>query len=134
MDAEGLSTRIVAEVEWFRKRFARQLENLGPVGGSTIDMATAENWLVRQDLIDPIRRVALSFKPADLSYTSGLGGSKTTLQAAAKFFNHFFEPARPIKPLEIVAGPGASSLLDTLVYCICDEGDAILVEAPYWGT
>lgn len=128
-----LSSRIGPEINWFRKRFARQLAGGANNGIVPIDMATAENWLIREDLLGPIQDAAAAVGQKDLSYGGGLGGSSDLLKAAAGFYNHFFSPASIIQPEHIVIGPGASGLLDTLLYCVCDEGDAVLVEAPYWG-
>lgn len=129
-----LSARIGPEIDWFRKRFARQLGGGGAGDGIVpIDMATAENWLIREDLLGLIQEAASAVDQKDLSYGGGLGGSSSLLKAAAGFYNHFFSPANLIQPEHIVTGPGASGLLDTLLYCICDAGDAVLVEAPYWG-
>lgn len=134
MASQTLSSRIVPEIDWFRKRFARQLNNISPHHGiAPIDMATAENWLIRNDLLGPIAQAASAIELKHLSYASGLGGSQGVRDAACYFFNSFFEPFKPVEPDHVVIGPGASSLLDTILYGICDAGDAILVEAPYWG-
>ena len=67
-----------------------------------------------------------------LSYPEGFGGDPELLSALAAFFNTYFSPTSPVRTDHIVATPGATSCLDALLHSICDEGDSVLVPAPFW--
>ncbi|KAL4789269.1 pyridoxal phosphate-dependent transferase [Aspergillus venezuelensis] len=55
-----------------------------------------------------------------------LAGSDNVLEAAAGFFNRFFEPANPILKDQVVAANGVTSLNNMTVWALCDGGDGIL--------
>lgn len=133
MPPPALSARIQADVDWFNGKFMRHVNKEQAKGPPPIDMGTAENWLIRNEVVSIIKDATSEFPPRLLSYSQGLGGAKDLLEAAAGFFNKFFKPLAPVKPEQIVTGAGASALLDTLLYCICEKGDGLLVEAPFWG-
>ncbi|KGO40682.1 Pyridoxal phosphate-dependent transferase, major region, subdomain 2 [Penicillium expansum] len=97
-------------------------------------MMTAENWLARFELIDAFKRhIENNLSPYHLSYADGLGGDVELLQAAAEFFNRYFHPHTPVKSQHIVTGAGCSSLLEAVLYDVCEPGDGVLIETPFWG-
>ncbi|KAH6603987.1 hypothetical protein Trco_007433 [Trichoderma cornu-damae] len=96
-------------------------------------MATAENWLIRPEILSLLKTNLLkSLHEEHLSYASGLGGTPTLLEAISAFLNSFFSPKITVCPEHIVTGAGCSAVLDTLIHDICDEGDGLLVAAPMW--
>ncbi|KAF5581612.1 1-aminocyclopropane-1-carboxylate synthase 1 [Fusarium pseudocircinatum] len=98
-----------------------------------IDLATAENWLIRPELQRLYKEAIQRHLTEDhLSYAQGFGGDASLLASAADFFNTYFKPLSPVLSEHIVATPGATSCLDSLLFSICDEGDIVLVPAPYW--
>lgn len=129
-----LSDRARENNAWFLKQFARQLNRQGSKSKSRIDLATAENCLIRPNILEILRNNCWNCLGSnDLSYASGLGGPPKLLAALAKFYNCFFSPNVPVEPEHLVVGSGCSSILDTLINDICDYGDGLLVEAPMWG-
>jgi len=62
-----------------------------------------------------------------------MGGTAPVLSAFADFFNRFFNPRICIRPEHVITFAGASICLDAILYAICDEGDSILLPAPFWG-
>lgn len=129
-----LSLRAREGNAWFLEQFKRPLQRQGSSSPSNIDLATAENWLIRPEILKLLKqncRAGLTEK--HLSYAGGLGGTRELLQAISGFLNHFFSPKIAVLPDHIVAGAGCSSVLDTLLNDICDEGDGMLVTAPMWG-
>lgn len=74
----------------------------------------------------------LIFEIKTLSYAQGFGGDPALLQALAGFFNKYFNPNNPVLPKHIVVTPGATSCLDALLTSVCDDGDGVLVPAPFW--
>ncbi|KAF7596690.1 hypothetical protein BBP40_000613 [Aspergillus hancockii] len=130
-----LSRRAQENMTWFKSNFGRQIGNASPNAPKAIDMTIAENWLVREEIIQSAKlAVEADFSDEHLSYSSGLGGDKDVLEATAGFFNRFFEPRVPVRLEHVVTGAGCSSILDSLLYSICEENDGVLIEAPFWGS
>ncbi|KAF4231159.1 hypothetical protein CNMCM6805_000248 [Aspergillus fumigatiaffinis] len=71
-------------------------------------------------------------KQQDLSYSQELGGPPGLLNVSASFFNRFFSPQVAVLPEHIVTSTGCASILETLVFSICDSGDGLLLETPMW--
>lgn len=129
-----LSRRATEKNAWFLEQFKRPLARQGSKDASNIDMATAENWLLRPEVLSMLKRNCVAgLREEHLSYASGLGGTSELLESLSRFFNHFFSPSVPVRPEHIVTGTGCSAVLDTLINDICDEGDGLLVTAPMWG-
>lgn len=129
-----LSRRAQEKNEWFLERFKRPLKRQGTKDKSNIDLATAENWLIRPEVISCLKRnLQADFEKNNLSYAPGLGGTPELLSAVSTFFNKFFSPIIPVEPEHVVTSAGCSAVLDTLINDICDDGDGLLVAAPYWG-
>jgi gliotoxin/aspirochlorine biosynthesis aminotransferase len=98
-----------------------------------IDLASAENWLIRSELIDICKHsINEKLVPLDFSYPRAFAGFPDVLEAFASFFNAYFNPKIQVETSHIVTAPGAAHCLDALFYNICDPGDSILVAAPYW--
>jgi aspartate/methionine/tyrosine aminotransferase len=103
--------------------------------GTKIDLASAENWLLRDELLDICKDAITSDLSAqDFSYPRSFSGFPGVLTAFAGFLNEYFNPAVPVDISHISTAPGAASCLDALLFNICDPGDGILVPGPYWGT
>ncbi|KAF2128308.1 PLP-dependent transferase [Dothidotthia symphoricarpi CBS 119687] len=98
-----------------------------------IDLATAENWLLRPEILDICKEaVQSSLTLAHLSYPAGFGGDPKLQATLATFFNKYFNPVSEVRTQDIAVTPGASNCLDSLLFSICEVGDSILVVAPYW--
>ncbi|GIJ83165.1 hypothetical protein Asppvi_001684 [Aspergillus pseudoviridinutans] len=98
-----------------------------------LEMDKAENWLVRPDVLPIIKdAVSSNLKYQHLSYSQELGGPPELLHISASFFNRFFSPQVAVLPEHIVTGTGCASILESLIFSICDAGDALLLEAPMW--
>lgn len=102
-------------------------------GGVQINLSTAENWLLRPELVPKFRSyIADNLTAQDLSYSTNLGGDPYLLQGLANYFNTNFDPAVPVRPEHIVTAPGASHLLESTFFHICDQGDGVMICTPYW--
>ncbi|UZP43524.1 hypothetical protein NXS19_011336 [Fusarium pseudograminearum] len=64
-----------------------------------------------------------------LSY-GPLTGSSDLLEAAAGYFNRFFNPSEPIRPEQILAANGVTSLMDMVAWTLCDPGQGVLYLTP----
>ena len=129
----GLSARGWANVGEIMPKISAAVKERVLQDNPSIDLASAENWLIRQELLD-ICKDAISSKlcAQDLSYPRAFAGFPEVLEAFASFFNSYFHPHLPVEVAHLATAPGAASCLDTLFYNICDPGDGILVPAPYW--
>lgn len=129
-----LSSRARKENAWFLEQFRRPLSRQASKSSSNLDLATAENWLIRPEILPLLKQNAQSLLTAEhLSYSGGLGGTPELLGALSAFFNHFFSPKVPVRPEHVVTGPGCSAILDTWIHDICDDGDGLLLASPMWG-
>jgi aspartate/methionine/tyrosine aminotransferase len=129
-----LSRRARENNAWFLEQFKRPLQRQGSNSQSNIDLATAENWLIRPELLKLLKRnCKANLTEQHLSYAAGLGGTKDLLEAVSGFVNHFFAPIVAVLPEHVVTGAGCSSVLDTLLNDLCDDGDGVLVLSPMWG-
>jgi aspartate/methionine/tyrosine aminotransferase len=124
-----LSGRMKRSLPWLSDHASAEPNH--PKGVLEMDMA--ENWLVRPDVL-PIMKdaVSLNIKQQDLSYSQELGGPPGLLNVSASFFNRFFSPQVAVLPEHIVTSTGCASILETLVFSICDSGDGLLLETPMW--
>ncbi|KAK7928161.1 PLP-dependent transferase [Apiospora marii] len=125
-----ISTRVKKSVEWHTNDSPASPPN--PTG--FIGMDNAENWLIRPEAL-PVMRKAMQrdFDADDLSYSRNIPGEVELLEATAAFFNKFFAPRVPVAADHVVTQGGAMEILDCLVYSVCDEGEALLIDAPFWG-
>ncbi|KAJ5389309.1 putative inactive 1-aminocyclopropane-1-carboxylate synthase-like protein 2 [Penicillium cataractarum] len=124
-----LSGRMKRSLSWLSDHASD--EQTHPKG--VLEMDKAENWLVRPDILPIIKEaVSLNLKKQDLSYSQGLGGPPELLNASASFFNRFFTPHVAVLPEHIVTSTGCASILETLIFSICDAGDGLLLETPMW--
>ncbi|KAF3396055.1 1-aminocyclopropane-1-carboxylate synthase 6 [Penicillium rolfsii] len=99
-----------------------------------IDLSTAENCLIRKELIEMYQE---SIQRGDLathhlSYPLGFSGDPDLLTTLSTFLNDYFDPHEPVKQSHLATAPGAASCLDALLHTLCDPGDGVLVPGPYW--
>lgn len=63
---------------------------------------------------------------------NGFAGPPELLQALSSFFNEYFEPRLRVLPSHLTVASGASTVLDALLFSICNAGDSVMIMAPYW--
>ncbi|WVW81724.1 hypothetical protein I302_103720 [Kwoniella bestiolae CBS 10118] len=98
-----------------------------------VSLGVAENFLMQEECQELISTALKSnFTPLDLSYGDSLWGSRRINRALSGLFNDYFNPAETVKPEHIITGVGCSAVLDQLFYTLMDEGEAILLAAPYY--
>ncbi|KAL4756578.1 aminotransferase gliI [Aspergillus foveolatus] len=131
-----------ASQAWLSSRVRPHVERILPAVTSAlgdrdksefIDLATAENYLIRQELIGIYKNVLDRRLTSEaMSYPSGLGGEPYLRQALADLFNQYFEPCVAVDKSHVVAGPGATACLTALLSSLCGTGDAVIVPGSYW--
>ncbi|ODO01973.1 hypothetical protein L198_02704 [Cryptococcus wingfieldii CBS 7118] len=97
-----------------------------------VSLGVAENFLMQQECFEIFTSALKNMTPLDLSYGDSLWGSRRINKALSGFLNDYFHPVMEIKPDHLITGVGCSAVLDQLFYTLLDEGDAILVAAPYY--
>lgn len=129
----AISQRGQKNLAWFLRKHAGHVARI-EAKQPPIDLMTAENWVMRDTLTALYKDyIGTSISTRSLSYADGLGGDPSLLEVSAKFFNQQFNPATAVEPRHIVTGAGCSAILDNLLFDICDSGDGVLVEVPFWG-
>lgn len=152
----------MASKSWLTQRFQRLVGAIMPKVTSALqdkreshqlDLATAENHLIRKELIDVYKNTLINrienevsgygrrttrschvsnSQEQSLSYPSRLGGDQYILEACADFFNQYFQPHVPVLPDHIVTGPGLTACISALLCAICDPGDVVFIPGSYW--
>ena len=131
----GLSKRAWANVEDIMPKIAAAVQERVKVDNPSIDLSTAENWLIRDEVVAMCKEAVVERLSAqDLSYPRAFAGFPEALAAFASFFNTYFNPHIPVEISHLATAPGAASCVDTLLYNICDPGEGVLVPGPYWST
>ncbi|WVQ76353.1 hypothetical protein IAR50_006018 [Cryptococcus sp. DSM 104548] len=97
-----------------------------------VSLGVAENFLMQEECFEIFTSALKNMTPLDLSYGDSLWGSRRINKALSGFLNDYFHPAEEIKPDQLITGVGCSAILDQLFYTLLDEGDAILIAAPYY--
>ncbi|RDW70934.1 hypothetical protein BP6252_07497 [Coleophoma cylindrospora] len=131
--AADISSRSKKNISWFLEKHGRQISRIKATN-PRIDLMTAENWLMRGVLVELYKNhLQNNVSSKSLSYADGLGGDPDLLLEASRFFNHFFKSRIPVRPEHIVVGAGCSAILENLLHDICEPGDGIMIEVPFWG-
>jgi len=98
--------------------------------GDWVFMALAENKLMH-DVLQPRVVQALQQTPeSSMSYVS-MQGQVALRQTLSTFLERHVMKV-PVQPNELVCMTGVSAILSNLFYCICDDGDSVLIPAPYY--
>ncbi|OCF34966.1 hypothetical protein I316_03513 [Kwoniella heveanensis BCC8398] len=97
-----------------------------------VSLGVAENFLMQEECMELFSTALKNMTPLDLSYGDSLWGSRRINRALAGLYNDYFTPAETVKPEHIITGVGCSAVLDQLFYTLMDEGEAILLAAPYY--
>ncbi|KAF2262724.1 PLP-dependent transferase [Lojkania enalia] len=129
--ATGLSTRMATSLQTILPGLSAVMQENDPTK-DIIDLSSAENQLIRhylQDTIETAIKTKLTNNAFDLP---AFGGDRQTRAALATFFNDHFNPVSVVTTEEVVLTGGAGSCIEALVQSLCDEGDSVIIPAPYW--
>mmetsp|Transcript_62404 Transcript_62404/g.122567 ORF Transcript_62404/g.122567 Transcript_62404/m.122567 type:complete len:521 (+) Transcript_62404:134-1696(+) len=95
-------------------------------------LAVAENKLCWEILEPRIRQGFATVPQWAASYGPMHGFSMLRDPLAAFMGKHIYRGAVVVDPEDLVVGVGLSSILSSLFTCICEEGDSVLIPAPYY--
>eukprot|EP00930_Biecheleria_cincta_P058847 TRINITY_DN44644_c0_g1_i1.p1 TRINITY_DN44644_c0_g1~~TRINITY_DN44644_c0_g1_i1.p1 ORF type:complete len:495 (-),score=59.91 TRINITY_DN44644_c0_g1_i1:442-1761(-) len=93
-------------------------------------MALAENRLM-WDRLKPRVMSAMQNLPDSAFAYIPMQGQVVLRQALSQFLERRVMKV-PVPPKELVCGTGVSAILSNLFYCICDDGDTVLIPSPYY--
>ncbi|KAF9051098.1 PLP-dependent transferase [Hymenopellis radicata] len=100
-----------------------------------INLGTAENSLLSNELLDYMHN-HFHMTVAHLKYRSALTHVASTIpstkQAVPRFLNKTLKPLVPITPDHCVVGPGIGAVFAHLLWHLCDEGEGVLMTAPFY--
>ncbi|KAF2690205.1 PLP-dependent transferase [Lentithecium fluviatile CBS 122367] len=95
-----------------------------------VNLGTAENRLILDDVAEFIAEKKIKFEGADFDYGEGPWGSLRLRTAMAKFINAHFHPHSHLSPSNLTVSSGCTSLLSTLALTLANPNDAILLSSP----
>ncbi|KAF2736921.1 PLP-dependent transferase [Polyplosphaeria fusca] len=98
-----------------------------------ISFATAENFLVQQELEDFTAKVNIPGAALGSYGYSTAGGGPRLPQALAVHLNEYFNPYKPLTGDDIKFTASATSLHHVFAFCFCGPGEGILTSRPYYG-
>lgn len=96
-----------------------------------VSLGVAENRLLHAEIADRINS-HMRVSQRMLTYGDGSVGSNVLREAVAKFVNAHFQPVEELGYTSVAVLNGVSAILDCLAWCICDEGDSILIGRPFY--
>lgn len=95
-----------------------------------IPLVVAENKLGNAAMLE--RMAAVTDCPTLVLNYSGMKGIRELQVSLARLMERFFLPGHSVHPQHICISSGCSAILDNMFYCLCDEGDGVLIPAPYY--
>ncbi|EKM52149.1 uncharacterized protein PHACADRAFT_262659 [Phanerochaete carnosa HHB-10118-sp] len=106
-------------------------EKLNPDG--VISLATAENSLLSEELSEYMN-THCHITSNHLKYRSAImnGFGESTIQALPLYINDYAKPVSPVTSEHTVIGPGLGSIIAQFMWTVCDEGDGVLLTAPFY--
>lgn len=96
-----------------------------------VSLGVAENRLLHAEIAQHVNS-HMHVSQRMLTYGDGSVGSDVLRRAVAKFVNDHFHPVKELEYTSVTVLNGVSAILDSLAWCICDEGDSILIGRPFY--
>lgn len=100
-------------------------------GDDWIFLALAENKLMWKDILKPRVTQAMQMLPDQSSYYVSMQGQVALRQSLSSFLERCIMKV-PVPSNELVCMTGVSAILSNLFYCICEDGDLVLIPTPYY--
>lgn len=99
--------------------------------GDCVFMALAENKLMWADVLKPrVLQALQALQDSSVFYVPMQG--QVALRRSVSAFLERRVTKVPGRPDEVVCCTGVSALLSNLFYCLCEDGDLVLIPAPYY--
>ena len=94
-----------------------------------LNFGVAQNFLMEKEIINHLRENH-HFQTSDIHYNP-LNGKESLRNTFAKFAENYLNVS-DIDPANITIQCGVSALCESLAYCLFNEGDTLLMAAPYY--
>jgi aspartate/methionine/tyrosine aminotransferase len=94
-----------------------------------LNFGIAQNHLMQEETVDFVLKNH-SFQAADIHYNDGHG--KYALRDAFATFAKNFLGIKDINPQAVTVQNGVSAICESLAFCLFNEGDTLLMPAPYY--
>ena len=97
-----------------------------------ISLGIAENTLMNSELVSFLNK-HLEITPDLFGYQAVVMGLPPLYQGLLRLYNsHPFLPAVPVEAEHLALTAGCTALLDNLFWCLCDEGEGVLIGKPLY--
>ena len=94
-----------------------------------LNFGVAQNFLMENEIVNHIRENH-QFETSDIHYNP-LNGKESLRETFAKFAQKYLK-VNDIDPSFLTVQCGVSALCESLAYCLFNEGDTLLMAAPYY--
>ncbi|KAJ1675815.1 hypothetical protein EV182_000504 [Spiromyces aspiralis] len=142
IDADtGRQAEILTPAALSNLRDSKYLEMLIGVVGDPYDKATnphgivnmgiAMNTLNQPYLLEKLNSLSKVYAE-DLDLTSLTGIEQLQMAVAEHIINRHFNPHEPVTSKHIVLGNGTTALIDSYAFCVCEPGDAVIINSPHY--
>lgn len=98
-----------------------------------ISLGIAENTLMYNDLASFLDK-NIEITSSHLGYSAVAPGLPELKQGLLRLYNSdTFSPIIPVKEEDMYFTAGCTAVLDQLFWCLCDEGEGVLIGMPMYG-
>ena len=97
-----------------------------------INLGTAENRVLFDAIQQKLVQINLGKMSEDYTHYCKLSGTDLFREQLSAFFNTYMCPNEKINADEVFVMNGCGTVIETLGYSICNEGDGVLIPAPYY--
>ncbi|KAL7934671.1 PLP-dependent transferase [Trichoderma chlorosporum] len=95
-----------------------------------INLSGATNKLVGDVMKERMSKFVQDYAIENALPYGPVNGPKELSVAVARFINRRFAPATAVRATDILTSNGVSSLIDTMVFNLCERGEAVMVLTP----
>lgn len=97
-----------------------------------INLGTAENRVLFDAIQKKLSSINLGKMSEDYTHYCKLSGTDPFRQKLSMFFNNFMSPVENINADDVLVMNGCGTVIESLGYSICNEGDGVLIPAPFY--
>ena len=97
-----------------------------------INLGTAENRVLFDAIQKKLGSINLGEMSEDYTHYCKLSGTDPFRQKLSVFFNKFMTPIEKINADDVIVMNGCGTIIEQLGVAICDEGEGVLIPAPYY--
>ncbi|KAJ3279896.1 hypothetical protein HK104_001086 [Borealophlyctis nickersoniae] len=97
-----------------------------------INLGTAENKIMAEVMLDKLNSLSQPFTLDTLQY-GNMYGSHPLRAAIAALITKGFHTVEPVEAEHVFVVNGAGSAVNNLTMVLCDEGEAVMIPAPFYG-